>query len=130
MANEEKPRRRRNTAALTGAIVVLVVVVAIVLAYVAWRLITPPVTPIGDVLADLRTYDGQTVTVQGEVTSTLNVVLVKAFDLSDDTGTIKVITERGLPTIGDTLTVTGEVHEVFNVGGVNVTVLVEYPESP
>ena len=54
---------------------------------------------------------------------------VKAFDLSDDTGTIKVVTQRGLPAIGDTLTVTGEVHEVFNVGDVNMTVLVELAEN-
>ena len=129
MTDAEQPRRRPNTAAITGVIVVLVVAIAVALTYAALRLVSPAPTPIGDVLADLRTYDGQTVTVQGEVTSTLNVVLVKAFDLSDDTGTIKVVTERGLPQIGETLTVTGEVCEVFNVGGVNMTVLLEFPES-
>lgn len=115
--------------AVTGLVVCIVVAVAALLGYFAWRAALPSPTPIGEILADLRTYDGKPVTIRGEVTNTLNVVVLKAFDVTDDSGSIRVVTERGLPRIGSEITVNGIVHEVYNIAGVNYTVVLESPEQ-
>ncbi len=130
MTEEQQPRRRGNPTLVVGIIVVVVIVVGGILAYVAWQAIEARPTPIGDILADMRTYDGQPVTVRGEVASVLNILGLKAFDLDDGSGTIKVVTQRGLPQQGETVTVSGVVNEMFNVGGMNMTVILEGDGTP
>jgi hypothetical protein len=104
-----------------------VLFLAIGLGVAAYLKLTPHPLSIGSVLKDLRTFDGTSVTVQGEVKETYNVGGMKWYDLSDPTGSIRVVTERGLPTTGDYMRVTGIVHQVFNVGGFEYTVLLEPP---
>ena len=124
MAEEQAKRGRGiSTSALIGLIVVIVL--AIVLAWAGWYFTQPRPVAIGTILADLRTYDGQSLTIRGEVTRTLNVMLVKAYEVSDGTGTIVVVTERGLPEVGETLTISGVVNQLFEVGGMEMTVLLE-----
>ncbi|MBN2081185.1 OB-fold nucleic acid binding domain-containing protein [bacterium] len=129
MTEEKQQPRRLNTAAITGVVVIVLIIVAAGLAWLAWRTIEPPPTPIGTVLNDLRTYDGQGVTVAGTVENPLNLLGLKTYDLTDDSGTIRVVTERGLPKAGDEIHVTGMVSEVFNVAGVNMTVIMETAET-
>lgn len=119
---------RPGTSPLMLGILVAAIILASGLGYYAWRQIqeSKPV-PIGDILSDLRTYDGQLVHVKGEVTNTMNLV-VKWFELDDGTGTITVVTERGLPTKGTTVEVDGQVDELFNLGGISKTVILELPE--
>jgi len=124
---KEKPARG-SSAVITGVIVLIVIVVAAALAYFAWRTIQPTATPINEILSDLRTYDGQLVTVRGKVSSTVNLIF-KAFELTDETGTITVVTQRGLPQPGDTVTVQGQVNELFNFNGINKTVILEPAED-
>lgn len=130
MTEEQQPRRRGNPTLVVGIIVVVVIVVGGALAYFAWRAIEERPTPIGEILADLRTFDGALVTVRGEVTSVLNILGLKAFDLADGTGTIKIVSQRGLPQQGETVTVSGEVNEMFNVGGISMTVILELDDTP
>ena len=81
---------------------------------------------IAEVLDDLRRYDGQSVVLKGTVGAPMNLFgVVKYFDLTDDSGTIKVVTERGLPAEGSEVEVTGIVKQAMQVGGVELTVLYE-----
>jgi hypothetical protein len=113
---------------LSGTTVIGIFVVlflAIALGVAAYMKVTPHPLSIGAVLRDLRTYDGTSVTVQGTVRTIYNVAGVKWYELEDPSGSIPVVTERGLPKQGDYMQVTGIVHEVFNLGGINYTVLLE-----
>ena len=124
MADGDKPKRQGvNIAAIVGLVVILLLAAAGV--WFALRSTAPKPTPIGDVLGDLRTYDGQVVTVEGNVTETLNVFGLKTYQIQDDTGEIMVVTQRGLPQKGETISVTGIVNEMFNLGGVNMIVIQE-----
>jgi len=128
-SEQQQAKPRVNRQAVTGLIVVIVIIVAAALAFVAWKTIQPQPTPIGEILGDLRTYDGQFVTVHGEASNPLNLLLFKGYDVTDDSGTIKVVTDRGLPKVGETVTVQGQVKEVFNFNGINMTVIYEPAED-
>lgn len=113
---------------LKVGILVSVILLAVVLAYFAWQRIEhSKAIPIGEILSDLREYDGKMVHIEGEVSNTMNLVY-KWFELSDESGSIIVVTERGLPTIGTTVSVDGTVNELFNLGGISKTVILEMPE--
>jgi hypothetical protein len=129
MMDTQHPAKRRNLALAMGIIVVVVIVVAAALAYFAWRVMEPAPVPIGEILADLRTYDGQVVTVEGRVGSRISILGFKSFDLTDGTGTITIVTERGIPGGDETVRVNGTVYEVFSIGPVSKTVIVETPED-
>jgi len=129
MSNEKQVKPARGSSAVvTGLIVLIVIVIAAALAYFAWRTIQPTATPIAEILGDLRTYDGQLVAVRGKVSNPINLIF-KAYDVTDATGTIKVVTQRGLPKPGETVTVQGQVNELFNFNGVNMTVILEPAED-
>lgn len=125
MSSQQPSKRRGGNPAVVGLTVLIVVVVAAVLVYFAWRTIQPAPTPIAEILADLRTFDGQAVTIRGKVSNPINILLVKAYDVTDDSGTIKVVTQRGLPKAGETLTINGVVNELYSIAGVNYTVIIE-----
>ena len=112
----------------TGLVVTLLIIVVVLAAaagvYLWWWPQSRPVT-IGQILRDLRHYDGQTVTIRGKVVSAMNVVVARYFEVSDNTGDIKVVTKRGLPKVGDTVTVHGVVHQVFSIRGMDWTVIEE-----
>jgi hypothetical protein len=98
---------------------------AIGMAAAAYIRLTPHPVAIGAVLADLRQYDGQTVLVQGIVQGSANVGGLKGYILKDDTGSITVVTQRGLPKEGQYMQVNGEVKQAFAVLGMSYTVLLE-----
>lgn len=115
-------------ATVRGSVAVGVIVVAglaIVLTALAYLHSLPRTVAIGEVLGNLREYDGRSVSVGGRVTETFNVLGLKWYRLEDDTASIIVVTQRGLPEKDQTVRVTGIVKEVFNLGGVNATVLQE-----
>ena len=128
-SNQRDSKKKSGLSAAVVEVLVIAILAGLVLGFMAWKRIqdSKPI-PIGDILGDLRTYDGQVVHVEGEVTSTMNLV-VKWFDVSDGTGTISVVTERGLPTKGTTVKVDGQVNELFNLGGISKTVIMEMPEQ-
>ncbi len=82
-------------------------------------------TKIGDIKAHPRDYDGKTVTVAGEVTGSLNVLVVKAYTLKDATGEIVVVTDRSVPATGEKVRAHGRVNQAFAIGGESMIVLVE-----
>lgn len=73
-------------------------------------------TKIGDIQANPRKYEGKEVTVSGTVERTLNLLVFKAFVLSDGTGEIRVVTDRILPSKGQKVTVTGTVEQGLALG--------------
>jgi hypothetical protein len=123
--------QHRRLGASPALIVGIVVVLAVVGAVVVYAMLQQGsrVERIADVLADLRTYDGLPVTFEGEVSGAVNILGLKTYSLDDGSGTITVVTERGLPQNGEELRVSGVIHEMFNVAGVNYTVLYESADS-
>lgn len=123
---------RKRPAKVSPALIVgIVVVVAVAGAVLVYSMLGRgnQVVKIGDVLADLRNYDGMSVTFEGEVSAPVNLLGLKTYSLDDGSGSITVVTERGLPRAGEKLRVSGIVHEMFNVAGVNYTVLYEASED-
>jgi hypothetical protein len=113
---------------VSGSIVAgILVVAAIAIIAAAWAYLAaiPKVLAIEDVLGNLREYDGQTVTVSGRVTDPLNIFGIKTYSVTDDTGTIQVVTERGLPASAAQVKVTGVVNQYFKLGSMEATVLLE-----
>ncbi|HES58052.1 MAG TPA: hypothetical protein ENO21_01325 [Firmicutes bacterium] len=119
--------RALSPALIVGIVVVLAVVGALVVYVMLQR--GGRVERIADVLADLRTYDGLPVTFEGEVSGVVNILGLKTYSLDDGSGSITVVTERGLPKNGEQLRVSGVIHEMFNVAGVNYTVLYEAADN-
>jgi len=121
-----KPARRGSgAAAAVIIIVVLVLAAAGVAAYLLMGGTAERTTPIGSILRDLRKYDGQQVTVKGKVVARMSILTLRWYEVQDKTGSITVVTKRGLPNRDEEVTVTGTVREVFNVGGYDKTVIVE-----
>jgi len=69
-------------------------------------------------IADVPELEGQEVTVEGRVSlpSWFGDVSMGAYELSDDSGTVWVITEQEPPPEGGNVTVTGTVESAFSIG--------------
>ena len=86
-------------------------------------------TPIGAILKNPRNYEGKVVKVSGEVTQSMNLLLMKYFAIKDNTGEIYIVTDRILPKQGDSAKVTGHVQEGFSIGPSQFIVIVEDSEN-
>ncbi len=64
-------------------------------------------TKIKDIRERPRQYENKEITVYGTVIDVVSLVVVKYFELQDDTGSIKVVTDKLLPAKGEKLRVTG-----------------------
>ena len=129
MDKDGKPEAKSphiSGAALVGLFVVLAVA-ALLTAFWVYQGLERPV-PIAEVLGDLRTYDNTTITVQGVVSDPTNLLLVKYFTLTDDTGSIIVVTNHGLPETGKDLKVLGQVDQQFAIADLSFTVILEVGE--
>lgn len=73
-------------------------------------------TPIGKLLADPRAYDGKTITIAGEVTDRVSVLMFKYYKLKDESGEIMVTSGRIMPPVGAKVRVNGKVREAFSIG--------------
>ena len=80
---------------------------------------------IRDIASDPRGYVDSAVTVEGKVTDSFSLMLVKYYTVDDGTGSIKVVTSRTLPAVGQKIKVRGTVTEVFSLGSKRLIVLVE-----
>lgn len=87
-------------------------------------------TKIADIKNEPRRYDQKTVTIAGTVSSSLNVLGFKVFEVDDGTGTIRVVTKRAVPREGAKVRVTGRVDQAFAIGGTSFVVLVEQEDGP
>lgn len=73
-------------------------------------------TDVAELRSHSRVYDGKQVTVRGKVVEAANMMLLKWFIVEDDTGHIYVWTDRGVPNLGESITVTGTFHQVMSAG--------------
>ena len=55
---------------------------------------------IKDILEHPRDYQSQDITVSGTVTNAVSLLVVKYYEIQDGTGSIKIVTDRLLPTRG------------------------------
>lgn len=85
-------------------------------------------TKIRDILDHPRDYENKDVTVYGTVTESSSVIFVKFFELQDDTGRIKVVTNRVLPQNGEKVQVTGRMQSI-EIGPARTIVLRENPRE-
>ena len=84
-------------------------------------------TPIRKILDNPGRYDGEVVTISGDVIESANLVLVRYYRVEDDTGRITVVAKRAVPRRGAHVRVRGTVHQAFAVGDESLTVIVEEP---
>lgn len=83
---------------------------------------------IKQLLDNPRDYDSKTVTIEGEVTDVMSLLVVKAFAVRDKTGEIIVVTERILPKKGTKIKVKGRIVEAFSLGDQSITAFKEWTE--
>ena len=69
-------------------------------------------TKIKDVLDHPRDYENKDITVYGTVTGAASFLVIKFFEIEDDTGAIKVVTDRVLPQKGEKIRVTGRMESI------------------
>ena len=81
-------------------------------------------TKIQNILDHPRDYENKEVTVSGTVTGSTSLLVIKFFEVKDDTGTIKIVTDRVLPQKGEKIRVTGRM-ESIELGFERVIVLRE-----
>lgn len=89
-----------------------VLIVPLVFLFFACDQVSEPIkkltaTKIKDILEHPRNYENKEVTIYGTVTGAVSLLVLKYFEVQDDTGTIKVMTGRVLPQKGEKLRVTG-----------------------
>ncbi|MFW6084094.1 MAG: hypothetical protein ACODAA_02670 [Gemmatimonadota bacterium] len=92
------------------------------------------VTPIGELLDDPGEYDGETVQVEGEVSSAVGGAIgdlgLGAYRVTDDTGTLTIVNETGgPPRDGASARVKGIFESLFTVGSTSLAVLREESRS-
>jgi hypothetical protein len=109
-----------------AALVLCVIAVAVVVVLrVRSGDLAVTVTPIGRILDHPRNYDGRTVKIRGTASKVTGLFGSGGFELRDRTGSIMVITGRGLPAEGEEVSVRGEVRTIFAVGNERVLAVVE-----
>lgn len=81
--------------------------------------------PIAEIIKDPRAYDGKVPAIAGEVKDRMSLLGIKYFTLKDETGEIKVVTKRVLPSVGSRVRVRGRVEEAFAIGDLQMVVFIE-----
>ena len=84
------------------------------------------VTTIKTLLDDPSRFDKQTVRIAGDVTRSLGILGYGAYEVSDGTGQIPVVTkEGGAPRVGAKVGVEGEFRSAFTMGATSAAAIVE-----
>jgi aspartyl/asparaginyl-tRNA synthetase len=86
-------------------------------------------TKIKDILDHPRDYEGRDITINGTVTNTVSLLVIKYYEIQDGTGSIKIITDKLLPSRGEKLTVTGRM-AVVELGTERWVMLRESQDAP
>jgi hypothetical protein len=88
------------------------------------------VTPIGQLLNDPSHYNGKTVRVEGEVKNAAGGLGVGAYQVSDNTGTLTVLSDRNSPPrSGAKVNVKGRFEALLSLGIKSLAVLREESRS-
>lgn len=85
-------------------------------------------TKIKDILDHPRDYENKEVSIYGTVTNTVSLLVIKYYEIQDETGSIKIVTDRLLPSRGEKLRVNGRM-AVIEIGTERWVVLRENKES-
>ena len=85
-------------------------------------------TKIKDILDHPRDYENKEVSIYGTVTNTVSLLVIKYYEIQDETGSIKVVTDRLLPSRGEKLRVNGRM-AVIEIGTERWVVLRENKET-
>ena len=106
---------------------VILVVLILIAAGVGWYFYKNYVriTTVGDILANPRNYDGQPLTIEGDVKERMSLFAFNSFTLKDTTGEILVISTKPMPQVGTHVRVHGRVHEAFSIGSFQKLVFTE-----
>jgi hypothetical protein len=73
---------------------------------------TVPEVSVAELLDNFGLYNNADVVVQGEVEEAVGLIGFGSYTITDGTGSIWVITNQGLPTLGDVRSVYGRVTEL------------------
>ncbi|HEY7635534.1 MAG TPA: hypothetical protein VH763_08325 [Gemmatimonadales bacterium] len=88
------------------------------------------VTPIGNLLDNPARYDGKTVRIQGDVKQAAGGLGIGAYQVTDQTGTITVVSEKaGPPRTGAKIGVKGIFQALITLGTKSLAVLREQSRS-
>ena len=72
---------------------------------------------VNQILTDPTRYADQTIKVEGTVTESYSVLGKGAYQISDGTGSLWVVSDSGVPRKGARVAVKGRVKEAFDLGG-------------
>jgi hypothetical protein len=108
-------------------IVIIVIFIIIAIGGGTWYYISRiQPTQIEKVLQNPKEYEGEVVTLEGEVTDrTSFFVVLKFFKLKDKTGEITVVTKKSLPDLKSKAIVKGRIDDAFSLGDQKLMVFVE-----
>jgi len=84
--------------------------------------------PIDEINSHPRDYIDKVVTVEGKVNEVFSFTFINYFEISDETGKIKIITTKPLPAKGEILSITGTVQN-YSIGFERLLVIVEEDET-
>ena len=73
---------------------------------------------INDILADPSRYANKDVTVKGEVTQSVSVLGHGSYKIEDGSGSLWVVSTKGVPRKGAQVKVTGKIRDVADLGSV------------
>jgi hypothetical protein len=73
---------------------------------------------INDILADPSRYANKDVTVKGEVTQSVSVLGHGSYKIEDGTGSLWVVSTKGVPRKGARVQATGKIRDVADLGSV------------
>ena len=73
---------------------------------------------INDILADPSRYANKDVTVKGDVTQSVSVLGHGSYKIEDGSGSLWVVSTKGVPRKGARVTVTGKIRDVADLGSV------------
>jgi hypothetical protein len=88
------------------------------------------VTPIGNLLDNPTEYDGKTVRIEGEVKGSAGGLGLGAYEVTDKTGTLTVVSDKGgTPRKGAKIGVKGRFESLITLGSRSLAVLREESRS-
>jgi hypothetical protein len=73
---------------------------------------------INDILADPSRYANEDVTIKGDVTQSVSVLGHGTYKIEDGTGSLWVVSKKGVPRKGARVEVTGKIRDVADLGSV------------
>ncbi|MEO0166518.1 MAG: hypothetical protein ABIL39_10335 [candidate division WOR-3 bacterium] len=105
------------------------VIIVLLVGFVAWYFgFKTASIPIGKILEKPGDYENKVISIKGEVTGRMAILALKYYTVKDNTGEIKVITKRALPSVGAKVTIKGKIKTAFEIGSLQEIVFVEEGE--